>query len=64
MNADVILVDKKEAARLLSLSVRELDECRRRGDLGARRYNSKVLFSVEELKRFAEALPSDEPRSA
>ena len=33
-----ILVDKPEAARLLSLSVREIDE-----------------------RRFAEALPSDEP---
>lgn len=59
-----ILVDKKEAARRLSISVRELDECRMRGDIAARKYGTKVLFEVAELERFAESLPADEPRSA
>jgi hypothetical protein len=38
-----IMVSRKEAARLLSLSTREIDEARRRGDLGAQCYGSKVL---------------------
>ena len=62
--SDEILVDKVEAARRLGISPREVDECRRRGDLGARKYRAKVLFEVSELLRFAEALPADEPRSA
>jgi hypothetical protein len=56
-----ILVDRNEAARLLSISVCEIDAARRRGDLGARKYGSKVLFEVGELRRFAAALPADEP---
>ena len=58
---DPILVDRREAARLLCLSTTEIDEARRRGDLGARKYGTKVLFELEELHRFAEALPADEP---
>jgi hypothetical protein len=57
----VIMVTRREAARRLSLSISEIDEARRRGDLGAQRYGSKVLISVVELMRFAAALPSDEP---
>lgn len=62
--SDELLVDKKEAARRLSISIWEVDAARRRGDLGAKKYGAKVLFPVSELERFAEALPSDEPRSA
>ena len=62
--SDEILVDKKEAARRLGISVREIDECRLRGDLMAQKYGAKVLFKVSELHRFAESLPADEPRSA
>lgn len=61
---DRILVDKPEAARMLSISVRQIDEARRRGDLAAKKHGTKVLFHVDELQRFADALPSDEPRSA
>lgn len=56
---DPILVDKREAARLLSLSIWEIDAARRKGDLAAKKRGAKVLFSVEELRRFAEALPDD-----
>lgn len=55
-----IFVTRVEAARRLSLSICEIDEARRRGDLGAQRYGSKVLISVTELRRFAASLPSDE----
>ena len=64
MTADRILVDKAEAARMLSISRTELDAARIRGDLAAKKYGSKVLFHVDELRRFADALPSDVPRSA
>jgi excisionase family DNA binding protein len=56
-----IMVTRTEAARRLSLSTSEIDAARRRGDLGAQRYGSKVLISVKELERFAANLPSDEP---
>jgi len=56
-----LMVTRLEAARRLSISVCEIDAARRRGDLGAQRYGSKVLISVKELERFAAALPPDEP---
>jgi hypothetical protein len=59
-----LLVDRAEAARRLSLSVREIDECRTNGTLASRKYGSKVLIPVAELERFADALPAWEPRSA
>lgn len=61
ITADKIFVTRVEAARLLSLSTTEIDEARRRGDLAAQKYGSKVLISVKELQRFAATLPSDEP---
>jgi len=57
---DKLMVTRREAARMLSLSVEEIDRARRRGDLLAQRYGSKVLISTDELRRFAEALPPDE----
>jgi excisionase family DNA binding protein len=57
----VILVTRSEAARLLSLSVREIDELRRSGQILARRHGRKVLIPVTELRRYADSLPSDEP---
>jgi hypothetical protein len=55
-----LMVSRSEAARRLSLSIREIDEARRRGDLDAQRYGSKVLISITELRRFAATLPSAE----
>jgi hypothetical protein len=57
---DALMVTRREAARLLSLSTTEIDYARRRGDLAAVRYGSKVLISVDELRRFAKSLPADE----
>lgn len=57
---DVLLVTKREAARRLSVSEREIDHARRRGDLAAVKMGAKVLISVDELRRFAESLPADE----
>ena len=61
---DRILVDKADAARMLSISEREVDRARHRGDLAAKKCGTKLLFHVDELRRFAAALPADEPRSA
>ena len=58
---DRLMVTRTEAARLLSVSVTEIDAARRRGDLAAQRCGSKVLIPMPELKRFAAALPADEP---
>lgn len=59
-----LYVDRREAARRMGISVTEIDDARRRGDLAAKRLGAKVLISVDELQRFGAALPSDEPRSA
>lgn len=58
---DAIMVTRTEAARRLSLSERQIDELRRRGDLAAQRFGRKILIPVSELRRFAESLPADEP---
>lgn len=58
---DRLMVTKREAARRLSLSEREIDRARARGDLAAQKFGSKVLIPVDELHRFAESLPADEP---
>lgn len=57
---DRLAVGRYEAARLLDLSLTELDNERRAGRLNARRHGRKVLFPVEELHRWLNALPSDQ----
>ena len=59
--SDELLVDRVEAARRLSISVREVDVCRENGSLASKKYGSKVLIPVSELERFAESLPAWEP---
>lgn len=54
---DRLLVTRPEAARILSLSIAEIDNLRRSGRLMAKRHGSKVLFPVGELERFANDLP-------
>jgi excisionase family DNA binding protein len=55
-----ILVGRVEAARLLSISVPEIDRLRRNGELVARRRGRRVLFAVAELQRYADTQPADE----
>jgi hypothetical protein len=59
---DRITVGRGEAAELLGISVTELDDARRRGDLASRKLGKRVLIEVEELVRFARSLPAYEPR--
>lgn len=52
-----LLVTRPEAARILSLSVAEIDNLRRSGRLLAKKYGAKVLFPMSELEKFASRLP-------
>lgn len=57
MRTQPLLVPRPEAARILSLSEREIDRLRNAGKLMAKKHGSKVLFPMSELKRYAESLP-------
>jgi nucleotidyltransferase/DNA polymerase involved in DNA repair len=59
---EAILVTRAEAARLLSVSLTQLDEKRRVGRIIAKRLGRRLLFEVDDLRRYAAALPSDELR--
>ena len=48
-----ILVSKREAATLLSVSMRTIDNLLRAGERRPRRVGKRVLFSRTELDRFA-----------
>ena len=53
MNTDKILVNRKEACRLLSLSLRSLDYLIMRRELPARRVGRRVLIPRHALELFA-----------
>jgi excisionase family DNA binding protein len=57
--SEKILLSRHEAAQLLGISSRMLDEIVRRGEIRIRRIGSpirgRVLFSRAELQRFAES---------
>ncbi len=48
-----ILYGKKDAAKLLSISIRKLEYLIRKGEIVVRRVDRRVLVSYEELLRFA-----------
>ena len=53
VNSDPILVNKKEAAALLSISCRLLDDLIAKKQLVVRRFGRRVLISRRELDKFA-----------
>lgn len=55
--ARTLLVTRPEAARILSLSLREIDNLRLAGKLMAKKHGSRVLFPITELERYVESLP-------
>ena len=57
-----LLVRRTEAARLLALSVTEVDDLRRAGKLMAKKLGSKVLIPMSELERYANSLPWIDPK--
>lgn len=52
MQTEKLAVNRFEAARLLSISLRTLDSLLARGELRARRVGRRVVFPVAELERF------------
>ena len=59
-----IAVTRQEAARMLSISVTEIDDERRAGRLVAKKLGRKVLIEVAELQRWLAALSADQMRFA
>jgi excisionase family DNA binding protein len=54
---------RKEAAKLLGISVTTLDRAIARGDLKAKRYGSRLLLPMSELERFLGGLPERAPQN-
>jgi excisionase family DNA binding protein len=50
-----LLVDRREAARLLGVSPGTIDNLRKRGELPSVKLRSRRLFGVEDLRRYIEA---------
>ena len=63
-NPEPLAVTRQQAAQILNISVTEIDDERRSGRLQARRHGRKVLIPVAELRRWLDALPSDDMRFA
>ncbi len=50
-----LLVDRREAARLLGVSPGTIDNLRTRGELPSVKIAARRLFDVADLRRFVEA---------
>jgi len=50
-----MLVDRREAARLLGVSAGSIDNLRTRGELPSVKLLSRRLFDVADLRRYIEA---------
>lgn len=61
MQTEKMAVNRFEAARLLSISLRTLDSLVACGELRGRRVGRRILFSVEELQRFLKRDHSTRP---
>lgn len=60
-----LLLDKETTAQMLGgISVYKLDELVRAGRISAKQIDRRVVFEVDEVRRFAAECPSWEPRSA
>jgi len=49
-----LLINEREAARLLSVSPRHLESLRRAGDVPHRRLGQRVLYSPAELRQWVD----------
>jgi excisionase family DNA binding protein len=52
MQIERLAVNRFEAARMLSISLRTLDALLAQGELRGRRVGRRVVFPIEELQRF------------
>jgi excisionase family DNA binding protein len=53
MTSELILVSRKDACRMLGISIRTLDSLVRRGEIRVRRIGSRVLFERRSLEAFS-----------
>jgi hypothetical protein len=60
--ANAVLVDLETACSLLAISRESLKQEMRAGRIAAKVYGRKPLFQPDELTRYADALPSWEPK--
>jgi len=58
MGGEKLAVNRFEAAQLLSISLRTLDSLVAGGELRGRRVGRRIVFPIEELRRF---LRTDHP---
>jgi hypothetical protein len=56
-----LLVDRREAGRLLGVSAGTIDNLRRRGELPSLKLLARRLFDVADLRRFVEARKAVRP---
>lgn len=54
----VILLDRREAGRLLGLSPGTVDNLRLRGELPSVKIGARRLYDIEDLRRFVESKKS------
>lgn len=60
-----VLLDKETTAQMLGrISEFKLDELLRAGRITAKRIDKRVVFDLDEVRRFAKDLPSWEPKQA
>lgn len=50
-----LLVDRREAARLLAVSPRTIDNLRARGELPSLKIGARRVFDVSDLRRYIDA---------
>lgn len=64
MSADVKtrVIHRKDAARILGLSLKSVDRAIARGDLKVKKYGKRSLLLIAEVERFLNDLP-DQPMS-
>ncbi|UTN93243.1 excise [Mycobacterium Phage Sunflower1121] len=60
VEVEPLFVTRDDAARILCISPAEIDRLRAGSKLVARKYGRRVLFPVDELRRFAKSLPADQ----
>lgn len=59
---DRMLVDRREAARMLGVSPGTIDNLRTTGELPSVKIRARRLFDVEDLRRYAQAMKGGDPR--
>ncbi|ARQ95484.1 HTH DNA binding protein [Mycobacterium phage Shandong1] len=60
MQTEPLFLTRAEAAEVLRICEKEVDRLRAKGQIVARRCGRRVLFPLDELRRFAASLPADE----